>query len=241
MKWSGIMFKTDKQAFTLVELLVVVAIIAVLAALAIPAISSASLKAKQSATASKLKGIGTAINLYAGENDGRLPGPTTFAILPFVRNPSRSSDTPHLGAYLAPYLGHPTNTSLTICKALQNPALSKEAQNTTNQLAQFITSISTSTIQLEDNPIWGIGNGGLSPTSFAIAAAATNQPKRVQSLSSKASRAAIITTADRQSWISAQANWNLLPATGSFGGKRLWLFLDGSVSGPVTNNGMWFR
>ena len=54
-------------------------------------------------------------------------------------------------------------------------------------------------------------------------------------------RAAIITTADRQSWISAQANWNLLPATGSFGGKRLWLFLDGSVSGPVTNNGMWFR
>ena len=235
------MFKTNKQAFTLVELLVVVAIIAVLAALAIPAISSASLKAKQSATASKLKGIGTAINLYAGENDGRLPGPTTFAILPFVRNPSRSSDTPHLGACLAPYLGHPTNTSLTICKALQNPALSKEAQNTTNQLAQFITSISTSTIQLEDNPIWGIGNGGISPTSFAIAAAATNQPKRVQSLSSKASRAAIITTADRQSWISAQANWNLLPATGSFGGKRLWLFLDGSVSGPVTNNGMWFR
>jgi prepilin-type N-terminal cleavage/methylation domain-containing protein len=242
MKWSGIMFKITKQAFTLVELLVVVAIIAVLAALAIPAISSASLKAKQSATASKLKGIGTAINLYAGENDGRLPGPTTFAILPFVQNPSLSSDTPHLGAYLAPYLGHPTSTSLTLCKALQNPALSKEAQNATNrQLAQFVTLIATSTNQLADNPIWGIGNGGISPTSFAIAAAATNQPKRVQSLSSKASRAAIITTADRQSWISAQANWNLLPATGSFGGKRLWLFLDGSVSGPVTNNGMWFR
>lgn len=236
------MFKTNKQAFTLVELLVVVAIIAVLAALAIPAISSASLKAKQSATASTLKGIGVALNLYVGENDGRLPGPTTFAILPIARNPSSSSDTPHLGAYLAPYLGHPANSNRTICKALQNPALSKEAQNNTNlQLAQFVTSISTSTNQLEDNPLWGIGNGGVSPTTFAIAAAATNQPKRVQSLSSKAMRAAIITTADRQSWISAQANWNLLPATGSFGGKRLWLFLDGSVSGPVTNNGMWFR
>ena len=102
MKWSGIMFKTNKQAFTLVELLVVVAIIAVLAALAIPAISSASLKAKQSATASKLKGIGVALNLYVGENDGRLPGPVTFAILPTARNPSTSSDTPHLGGLPCP-------------------------------------------------------------------------------------------------------------------------------------------
>jgi prepilin-type N-terminal cleavage/methylation domain-containing protein len=236
------LLKTNKQAFTLVELLVVVAIIAVLAALAIPAISSASLKAKQSATTSTLKGIGTAINLYAGENDGRLPGPTTFAIFATARNPPSSADTPHLGAYLAPYLGHPTNTSLTIRKGLQNPALSKEAQNnTTLPVAQFIRWEANNTNQLEDYPLWGLGNGGITPMSFAIAAAATNQPKRMQALSSKASRAAIICTADRGVWNTAQANVNLLPTTGSFGGKRLWLFLDGSVSGTVTNASMWFR
>lgn len=230
------MFNSLKQAFTLVELLVVVAIIAVLAALAIPAISSASLKAKQSATTSTLKGIGTALNLYAGENDGRLPGPSSVAIFAWARNPAQPGDSAHLGIYLAPYLGHPANGNRTLCKGLQNPALSKEAQNNLTQpLAQFVR-IEDDFNQSGDKPLWG----DWAPT-MGSAAAAANQPKRIQGLSSKAGSAAIICTADRGTWGSAQANVNLLPATGSFGGKRLWLFLDGSVSGPVTNTITWFR
>jgi prepilin-type N-terminal cleavage/methylation domain-containing protein len=229
--------KTVAHAFTLVELLVVVAIIAVLAALAIPAISSASLKAKQLATASTLKGMGIALNLYAGENNGRLPGPSVVAIYGYARNPPRSTDTAHLGQYLAPYLGQPADSKLTVCKGLQNPALSRKIQNYLAQpLAQFVRIEAVSTTQLEDFRLWGDW-----AMNMADAAAVTNLPKRMQSLSSKARRAAIICTADQQSWGSAQANVNLLPATGSFGGKRLWLFLDGSVSGPATNTLMWFR
>jgi prepilin-type N-terminal cleavage/methylation domain-containing protein len=231
--------KSVAHAFTLVELLVVVAIIAVLAALAIPALSSASLKAKQSATASTLKGIGTALNLYAGENDGRLPGPSTVAIYGWARNPAKTTDTAHLGLYLAPYLGQPADSKLTVCKGLQNPALSKQAQNnTTLPVAQFVKIDATNTSQLEDWPLWGRFDSG---NTIADASISTRQPKRMQGLSSKARTAAVIATADRQTWASAQANVNLLPASGSFGGKRLWLFLDGSVSGPVTNTNMWFR
>lgn len=231
------MFKSFKQAFTLVELLVVVAIIAVLAALAIPAISSASLKAKQSATASTLKGIGTALNLYAGENDGRLPGPAVIAIYGYARNPPRSNDTAHLGQYLAPYLGQKADDRLTVCKGLQNPALSSRIQNDLAQpLAQFVRLEALSTNQLEDFRLWGDW-----ALTMANAAAVTNRPKRMQSLSSKARGAAIICTADQESWGSSDPNIRLMPATGSFGGKRLWLFLDGSVSGPVTNTVMWFR
>ena len=236
MKDHSLPAKSVAQAFTLVELLLVVAIIAVLAALAIPAISSASLKAKQSATASTLKGIGTALNLYAGENDGRLPGPSSVAIFGWVRNPALPTDSAHLGIYLAPYLGQPANSNKTLCKSLQNPALSSEAQNNLAQpLAQFVR-IEDEYKQTGDKPLWGDW-----AATMGSAAAAANQPKRVQSLSSKARQAAIICTADRVTWASAQANVNLLPATGSFGGKRLWLFLDGSVSGPVTNTTTWFR
>ena len=237
MKVHSLPAKSVAHAFTLVELLVVVAIIAVLAALAIPAVSSASLKAKQSATASTLKGIGTALNLYAGENDGRLPGPSTVAIYGWARNPAKTTDTAHLGLYLAPYLGQKADGRLTVCKGLQNPALSRKIQNDLAQpLAQFVKLEAVSTTQLEDFRLWGDW-----ALTMADAAAVTNPPKRMQSLASKARGAAIICTADQQSWGSAQANVNLLPASGSFGGKRLWLFLDGSVSGPVTNTLMWFR
>ena len=237
MKVHSLPAKSVSHAFTLVELLVVVAIIAVLAALAIPAISSASLKAKQSATASTLKGMGTALNLYAGENDGRLPGPSVVAIYGYARNPSTSTDTAHLGQYLAPYLGQKADGRLTVCKGLQNPALSRKIQNALAQpLAQFVKLDAVSTTQLEDFRLWGDW-----ALTMANAAAATNLPKRMQSLSSKARGAAIICTADQVSWVSTAPNANLMPATGSFGGKRLWLFLDGSVSGPVTNKDMWFR
>ncbi|MBI4026437.1 MAG: substrate-binding domain-containing protein [Verrucomicrobia bacterium] len=60
-------------AFTLVELLVVVAIISILAALLSPALKSARDKAKQIACMSQLKQIGLALAMYTQENDGRYP------------------------------------------------------------------------------------------------------------------------------------------------------------------------
>src|SRR4051812_18647667 len=62
-----------ENAFTLVELLVVIVIIAILAGLLLPALSSAKAKAKRTTCLSKLKQINFAVQLYAGDNHDVLP------------------------------------------------------------------------------------------------------------------------------------------------------------------------
>lgn len=58
-----------KKAFTLIELLVVIAIIAILAAILFPVFAQAKEAAKKTSCLSNLKNVGTAIYLYAGDND----------------------------------------------------------------------------------------------------------------------------------------------------------------------------
>ena len=57
-----------QRAFTLVELLVVIAIIAILVALLLPALSRAKEKARQSSCLSNLRQIGAASEMYVGDN-----------------------------------------------------------------------------------------------------------------------------------------------------------------------------
>ena len=61
-------------AFTLVELLVVIAIIAILAALLLPALSAAKAKARRSVCANNLRQICLGIRLYAEDHGDTLPG-----------------------------------------------------------------------------------------------------------------------------------------------------------------------
>src|SRR5262245_39590680 len=61
------------QAFTLVELLVIIAIIAVLAALLLPALSSAKQKGSRAVCLSNLRQISIAIHNYASDNEGKIP------------------------------------------------------------------------------------------------------------------------------------------------------------------------
>ncbi|MFI4912197.1 MAG: prepilin-type N-terminal cleavage/methylation domain-containing protein [Sedimentisphaeraceae bacterium JB056] len=63
----------SKRAFTLIELLVVISIIAVLMAIMMPALAKVKAQAAMIVCKSQLKDLGTAINLYVTENDGRLP------------------------------------------------------------------------------------------------------------------------------------------------------------------------
>lgn len=63
----------SRRAFTLIELLVVIAIIAILASLLLPALSVSKEQAKRTACLNNEKQFLLAINLYAGDNDERLP------------------------------------------------------------------------------------------------------------------------------------------------------------------------
>jgi len=64
---------SGRRAFTLVELMVVVAIIALLAALLLPALASAKDKGRKAACVSNLHQVGLAIHLYASDLDGVIP------------------------------------------------------------------------------------------------------------------------------------------------------------------------
>jgi len=66
-----------RRAFTLIEMLVVIAAVSVLFALMVPAFSSAFERAKVTKDLSNLRQIGTATQLYMNDNNGAFPGSAT--------------------------------------------------------------------------------------------------------------------------------------------------------------------
>jgi prepilin-type N-terminal cleavage/methylation domain-containing protein len=72
--WGHLTTKAgDGAAFTLIEMLVVIAIIAILAALLLPALSAAKSKGKRVACMNNLNQLALAVQMYAADNAGRLP------------------------------------------------------------------------------------------------------------------------------------------------------------------------
>jgi len=61
------------RGFTLIELLVVIAVIALLLAILLPSLSMARMHAKRVASASNMRQIGLAMELYTQDNRGGFP------------------------------------------------------------------------------------------------------------------------------------------------------------------------
>ena len=82
-----------RQAFTLIEMLTVIAIIAILAAILVPAITSSIERGRRSYCQNNLSQIGKALNMWADANRERLPAVSInvqsywdLQILPYMNN-----------------------------------------------------------------------------------------------------------------------------------------------------------
>ena len=94
------------HAFTLTELLTVIAIIGILAAILIPAVARVREAARASQCASNLRQIGLGIALYADDHRGVMPGPIASGQGPtFVDQAfTQTKVTGYLATYIAPYI-----------------------------------------------------------------------------------------------------------------------------------------
>ena len=79
-----IFMKKTNQAFTLVELLVVIVIIGILAGIALPVFQKAQEKARALSDLSNLRQLGIAVQAYKGDNQGDLPEGSTAASAPKI-------------------------------------------------------------------------------------------------------------------------------------------------------------
>ncbi len=220
------------RGFTLIELLTVIAIIGILAALIIPTVGKVRKMARLASSVSSMRQIGIAIHAYAGDNKDRLPGPSTWAVFPWYMNPFPDTEQAHLFSYLWPYYNLPPAAQRRVMDALSCPGL-PEAARKNIRTANYARRNGPSDTASADQP-WGASTdveAGKAFLEMGYARQSDKQPPLISNLTDKARRIAILSTADKKVWVSTDNG--LLPDDGFHDGKRIFLFVDGSVSSPT--------
>jgi prepilin-type N-terminal cleavage/methylation domain-containing protein len=212
--------RTLREAFTLVELLVVLAIIGILAALSLGGLSKLGASSDRSKALSNMRQIGTGITLFAADNDGKLPGPLWPGQLAQF-DPTRSG---RLVRELAPYLGIPTPTAPKV-ETLFVPSAYRKAVS-----ASFLDSARTYVLNMSiadaDQILVPWGNLATSPS---------NQPLRLANIPSQAWG---FSDADALHPRAVGASWAAnTPPKPVHTPKRLAWFFNGSVA-PVDDTAL---
>jgi len=151
----------ERQAFALIELLVVIGIIAVIAALLLPTMNFMRKRADSTLCLGQLRQIGTGITAYMNDN-GTMPGP-----LNIKQGATYDSTQPgSLAGLLANYLGTANSTtgSTHFSPIFLCPAAYRKAQSKT------ITTFFMNMLQVPEygQSIWGDISLGQQPLSRAI-------------------------------------------------------------------------
>ncbi len=110
---------TRRKAFTLVELLVVIAIIAILMAILLPALQRAKEQAKTVVCRNQLRQYGIMQRMYLEDNDGRFAS-AWYWLFKSAGSPWGGGGTPD--GPLWPYI---KNEKMNLCPSFKNHALEK--------------------------------------------------------------------------------------------------------------------
>ncbi|RYG43240.1 prepilin-type N-terminal cleavage/methylation domain-containing protein [bacterium] len=103
-------FGSARRAFTLIELLVVIAIIAILASILFPVFAQAKEAAKRTSSLSNVKQLGTAAQIYFGDNDDMF--------FPVFRSGAAGETQPdNMGQFRWPWLILPYTKSMQIFRS----------------------------------------------------------------------------------------------------------------------------
>ena len=97
---AGSVARPRSRGFTLIELLVVISVVALLIALLLPALEGARVVALRNQCASTQRQLAMAAIVYADEEDGKLPGTSSYhnhALFWATMNPSDPDDTARRG------------------------------------------------------------------------------------------------------------------------------------------------
>ncbi|RRJ95287.1 prepilin-type N-terminal cleavage/methylation domain-containing protein [Opitutaceae bacterium TAV4] len=216
------------RAFTLIELLTVIAIIGILAGLVIGSIGAARKKAHQVRCISNLRQIGIAILAYTDEHKGILPGPTYVGISASYKN--NSTAIYQLAAQLGPYMSYPDATTLQSGVTVTVPQLHCPSRplNLTaedpDEPATFIAQCNMKPLSNEGRP-FGNAPVGSTPERKPI-------PFTELEAHGGASQVWSLMEVDQQvTWSSVSDTWKpKLPLSPAHGGRRTTLYFDARVA-----------
>lgn len=141
-------------AFTLVELLVVIGILSVLSSLVFTGLKQARKVAYRADGTARMRQIGLAVQSYATDNDGSLPGPLWSGQSPWYN----SGDPRSLGTQLWSYLGAPPPESWTQEAKLLAPKAYLLAR-TNSSAPSFIVDVAVKINNTSVSP-WGYQSAG---------------------------------------------------------------------------------